>query len=167
MAPTSTSSSHNNGNSASAVAGFLLGSATTLLGLYLTSKLVLVRQGDNTKENSKSASASVFRQQQVQQQNDSSSSNKKTKEIPPEIREEQLSRHTLYFGQDGMEKLKKSSIAVVGVGGVGSHVAHMVRTVQYSNKISWSVLSALDWIGLTMQFLNKTRYISFVLYFST
>jgi hypothetical protein len=118
MASTSTSSSRSNNSASSAVAGFLLGSATTLLGFYLTSKLLEVRQGDNTKENGKNAI--------VTNGNSSNKNNNKTKEIPPEIREEQLSRHTLYFGQDGMEKLKNSSIVVVGVGGVGSHVAHMV-----------------------------------------
>ena len=46
--------------------------------------------------------------------------------LTAEIRNEQLSRHTLYFGADGMEKLKRSKICIVGVGGVGSHTAHMI-----------------------------------------
>lgn len=46
--------------------------------------------------------------------------------LTAEIRDEQLSRHTLYFGVDGMDKLKRSKICIVGVGGVGSHTAHMI-----------------------------------------
>lgn len=46
--------------------------------------------------------------------------------IPEELRDEQLSRHTLYFGDDGMERLRGAKIVVVGLGGVGSHAAHML-----------------------------------------
>jgi tRNA threonylcarbamoyladenosine dehydratase len=46
--------------------------------------------------------------------------------LPADIRDEQLSRHTLYFGTEGMERLKQSMICIVGVGGVGSHTAHMI-----------------------------------------
>ena len=51
---------------------------------------------------------------------------RRTITLTAEIRNEQLSRHTLYFGTDGMNKLKKSKICIVGVGGVGSHTAHMI-----------------------------------------
>lgn len=43
--------------------------------------------------------------------------------IPAELRTEQISRHTLYFGEQGMYTLQKSRVCVVGVGGVGSHAA--------------------------------------------
>ena len=46
--------------------------------------------------------------------------------IPEELREEQLSRHTLYFGDQGMKRLRDAKIVVVGLGGVGSHAAHML-----------------------------------------
>lgn len=94
-----------------ALTGFAVGSAVTLLGVWLTcSRSPSTRSKDNA-----AAKASA------------SSRNISAVTLPPEIREEQLSRHTLYFGEDGMENLKNSSILVVGVGGVGSHIAHMVR----------------------------------------
>jgi tRNA A37 threonylcarbamoyladenosine dehydratase len=43
--------------------------------------------------------------------------------MPADLRAEQISRHTLYFGEHGMAKLKDAKICLVGVGGVGSHAA--------------------------------------------
>jgi len=61
--------------------------------------------------------------------------------LPAEIREEQLSRHTLYFGKEGMERLRNAKIVVVGVGGVGSHVAHMVSRVHVKwTRMLWESL---------------------------
>lgn len=59
-------------------------------------------------------------------QNENFNAPRRTITLTAEIRDEQLSRHTLYFGNDGMDKLKKSKICIVGVGGVGSHTAHMI-----------------------------------------
>ena len=39
--------------------------------------------------------------------------------------DEQLSRSRLFLGEAGQEALTKSFIVVVGLGGVGSHAAHM------------------------------------------
>lgn len=49
-----------------------------------------------------------------------------TRAIPQAIRDEQLSRHALFFGDAGLERLKGSRVCIVGVGGVGSHTAHML-----------------------------------------
>lgn len=51
---------------------------------------------------------------------------RKTAEIPKELHDEQLSRHTLFFGEDGMNRLLNARILVVGLGGVGSHAAIML-----------------------------------------
>jgi hypothetical protein len=40
-----------------------------------------------------------------------------------ELLEEQLSRNTQFLGPEGQEKVASASVAVVGVGGVGSHAA--------------------------------------------
>lgn len=96
-----------------------MGSAATLVYVWVIAKF---------------ASSSKNGTKETTIRNDASGSNKNviaSREIPPEIREEQLSRHTLYFGQDGMKSLKESSIVVVGVGGVGSHVAHMVSQLSF------------------------------------
>jgi tRNA A37 threonylcarbamoyladenosine dehydratase len=56
----------------------------------------------------------------------SSSSSSQLFALPTALRQEQLSRHTLYFGKAGMERLQQARICVVGVGGVGSHTVHML-----------------------------------------
>ena len=43
--------------------------------------------------------------------------------MPADLRAEQVSRHTLYFGESGMQALQNARVCVVGVGGVGSHAA--------------------------------------------
>lgn len=43
--------------------------------------------------------------------------------MPAELRMEQISRHTLFFGDQGMQSLQRARVCVVGVGGVGSHAA--------------------------------------------
>lgn len=47
----------------------------------------------------------------------------KESSIPADLRQEQVSRHTLYFGEQGMKALREARICLVGAGGVGSHAA--------------------------------------------
>ncbi|KAL3906240.1 MAG: hypothetical protein SGILL_009349, partial [Bacillariaceae sp.] len=69
---------------------------------------------------------------------------------PAELREEQLSRHTLYFGKDGMDSIQKANVCVVGVGGVGSHCAVMLaRGGVRSN------LRVIDFDQVTLSSLNR------------
>ena len=46
--------------------------------------------------------------------------------ITAQIRLEQLSRNALFFGEDGMNSITQAAVVVVGLGGVGSHAAHML-----------------------------------------
>lgn len=46
--------------------------------------------------------------------------------VPEELRQEQLSRHALYFGSDGMAAIRAARVCIVGLGGVGSHTAVML-----------------------------------------
>lgn len=71
------------------------------------------------------------------------------KSFPDGLREEQLSRHTLYFGEDGMSKLRGSSVIVVGLGGVGSHAAHMLARAGVSH------LRLIDFDQVTLSSLNR------------
>jgi tRNA A37 threonylcarbamoyladenosine dehydratase len=66
-----------------------------------------------------------------------------TKRIPYHIRQEQLSRHTLYFGSTGMKYVQNASICIVGVGGVGSHVAiSLARSgIRYLRLIDYDQIS--------------------------
>ena len=71
------------------------------------------------------------------------------RKLPNEIREEQLSRHTLFFGQCGIKKLKEASVCVVGVGGVGSHTAHMLA------RSGIGLLRLIDFDQVTVSSLNR------------
>jgi len=46
--------------------------------------------------------------------------------LSEEYRAEQLSRNVLFFGEEGMAKIRGSTVVVVGLGGVGSHAAHLL-----------------------------------------
>jgi len=69
--------------------------------------------------------------------------------LPPEIRSEQLSRNMLYFGSNGMQSITNASVLVVGLGGVGSHAAHMLARsgVKY--------LRLIDFDQVTLSSLNR------------
>jgi tRNA A37 threonylcarbamoyladenosine dehydratase len=116
----------NNSNSAQlAVASFLLGSAVTY---YLST---------------------LSKAKKVQKEPDEKPVQKSTITIPPEMRSEQLSRNELYFGQDGMKSIVNSSILIVGLGGVGSHTAHMLA------RAGVSYIRLVDFDQVTLSSLNR------------
>lgn len=78
-----------------------------------------------------------------------SPSHETTVAIPPEIRSEQLSRNELYFGHDGMKLITGSSILIVGLGGVGSHTAHMLA------RAGVGFLRLVDFDQVTVSSLNR------------
>lgn len=51
---------------------------------------------------------------------------KPEKDMSEDLIREQLSRNYLFFGDDGMEKIRQSFVIVVGVGGVGSWATTML-----------------------------------------
>ncbi|CAB9509451.1 threonylcarbamoyladenosine dehydratase [Seminavis robusta] len=110
-----------------ALTGFALGTAAALAGVWMVSHL---RKKTPKKSETKSYTG-------------------KAVDLPGEIRDEQLSRHTLYFGEEGMDRLKNSSILVVGVGGVGSHVAHMLGRAGVGH------LRLIDFDQVTVSSLNR------------
>lgn len=69
--------------------------------------------------------------------------------LPTEIRAEQLSRNELYFGKEGMENIQNASILVVGLGGVGSHTAHMLA------RAGVGYLKLVDFDQVTLSSLNR------------
>lgn len=50
------------------------------------------------------------------------------REIPPELEEELFSRNRFFF-EEGFEAIRGALVIVVGLGGVGSHAAHMLVSV--------------------------------------
>ena len=69
--------------------------------------------------------------------------------LPRELREEQLSRHTLYFGDEGMATIQISKVCVVGLGGVGSHTAIMLARGGIGH------LRIIDFDQVTLSSLNR------------
>lgn len=69
--------------------------------------------------------------------------------LPDHIRQEQLSRHELYFGQEGMRQIRSSRVVVVGLGGVGSHAAIMLARGGVER------LTLIDFDLVTVSSLNR------------
>jgi len=80
--------------------------------------------------------------------------------LPPEIRSEMLSRNSLYFSPPpssssstpanvGMERITGASVLVVGLGGVGSHAAHMLA------RSGVGYLRLVDFDMVTLSSLNR------------
>ncbi|CAJ1962453.1 unnamed protein product [Cylindrotheca closterium] len=86
----------------------------------------------------------------ITKQSSSDTKNKdKIPSIPAELREEQLSRHTLYFGEEGMKSIRNSKVCVVGLGGVGSHTAIMLA------RGGVEFLRLIDFDQVTLSSLNR------------
>jgi tRNA A37 threonylcarbamoyladenosine dehydratase len=108
----------------STLVGFVVGSLTAVLVLTFLSK-------------------------KRQRKSENRPSSRSKRGLPAELRDEQLSRHTLYFGEKGMMKLKSAKVVVVGLGGVGSHTAHMLARAGVSH------LRLIDFDQVTLSSLNR------------
>lgn len=62
---------------------------------------------------------------------------------------EQLSRIDSFFGREGLEKIRGAFVIVVGVGGVGSHAAHMLARSGVGR------LRLVDFDNVTLSSLNR------------
>jgi tRNA A37 threonylcarbamoyladenosine dehydratase len=62
---------------------------------------------------------------------------------------EQLSRNTQFFGDKGQNLIQNSFVIVVGLGGVGSHVAHMLARAGVRR------LRLIDFDNVTLSSLNR------------
>ncbi|KAF1794791.1 Nitrophenylphosphatase-like domain [Phytophthora cactorum] len=66
-----------------------------------------------------------------------------------ELLEEQLSRISAFFGPEGFAKVKDAFVVVVGLGGVGSHAAHMLA------RSGVGKLRLVDFDNVTLSSLNR------------
>ena len=105
-----------------ALAGATIGAATALgVAVLAASSLPLGRSGSGSgSAGENSAGRSRFHSNKVKVASKASDKANET------IRKEQLSRGYLFFGEEGQEKIDGAYVVVVGVGGVGSHAAHML-----------------------------------------
>ncbi|KAI9316942.1 hypothetical protein DFJ73DRAFT_635816 [Zopfochytrium polystomum] len=69
--------------------------------------------------------------------------------IPEELIREQLSRNYAFFGEEAMKKVRGSFVVVVGVGGVGSHAAHMLMRSGVER------IRVIDFDQVTLSSLNR------------
>ena len=68
---------------------------------------------------------------------------------PPEIFKEQFARNEAFFGSDGQKKVHGAFVVVVGLGGVGSHAAHMLA------RSGVRKLRLVDFDMVTLSSLNR------------
>ena len=66
-----------------------------------------------------------------------------------EFHVEQLSRNKLYFGDSGLVEITKASVVVVGLGGVGSHCAHLLA------RSGIKYISLVDFDQVTLSSTNR------------
>ena len=70
-------------------------------------------------------------------------------ELPPDIEAEVFSRNVSFFGEEGFRAIRGSFMVVVGLGGVGSHAAHMIARSGVGH------LRIIDFDQVTLSSLNR------------
>eukprot|EP00039_Didymoeca_costata_P011625 m.164228 g.164228 ORF g.164228 m.164228 type:complete len:167 (-) comp15231_c0_seq12:1080-1580(-) len=68
---------------------------------------------------------------------------------PKILMQEQLSRNTLFYGQEAQRKVEDAYVVVVGVGGVGSHAANILA------RSGVKQLKLIDFDQVTLSSLNR------------
>ena len=143
-----TASTNNNKDTTMMVLSFLLGASCTVVWNYY------YLSNNKTSDNTATSSSKKRRQSHKsssKKSNPSSDENTTTttSSIPTSLREEQLSRHELFFGKDGLKSIQNAKVCVVGLGGVGSHTAIMLARggVEY--------LRLIDFDQVTLSSLNR------------
>jgi len=126
------------GGTIAALTGFAVGTALTATLTFALSKRKLGHGGGSSQPTPGNATSSA-----------GGKSNKAQASLPPEIRDEQLSRNVLYFGEEGMRDISSARVAVIGLGGVGSHCAHMLA------RSGVGYLRFIDFDQVTLSSLNR------------
>lgn len=67
----------------------------------------------------------------------------------PEIKAEQFSRNTHFFGENGQAEIERATVCIVGVGGVGSHAATMLA------RAGVGTLRLIDFDNVSLSSLNR------------
>jgi len=70
-------------------------------------------------------------------------------EVPAHIRDEVWSRNMTFFGNEGFALIRGSFVVVVGLGGVGSHAAHMLA------RSGCGALRVMDFDQVSLSSLNR------------
>lgn len=118
--------------------------ALTLTGCFIAGATCAVAYGwlfDRRRKSSELSSYSADKR--------ATPSKSSTPSVPEELRQEQLSRHELYFGKKNMDLIRSSNVCVVGLGGVGSHCAIMLARGGVER------LRLIDFDQVTLSSLNR------------
>jgi tRNA A37 threonylcarbamoyladenosine dehydratase len=135
------------GSSLVFIAGLLAGSSIALLVNHIVHRHVRRRREFIDDEVLPSSAMLLSQQQQT---------STTTTTLPSEIRMEMLSRNSLYFDAPsssssndssstggGMERITNAHVLIVGLGGVGSHIAHMLARsgIKYIRLIDFDMIT--------------------------
>ena len=125
---------------------FLAGAVSSAAALYLWRQII-----SPTNQHKDTTIAEARRTSNSPDDSSSSTAENDCTQIvlPDEFRDEQLSRNLLYFGEEGMKFVSQSSVVVVGLGGVGSHAAHMLA------RAGVGYLRLIDFDQVTLSSLNR------------
>jgi tRNA threonylcarbamoyladenosine dehydratase len=133
-----------NGFSSTILVSFAAGCAT-----IVTAQLIVGRLRSLAKTTKRSQKDDVISASTVNASSTTRTTSSSSISLTPLMRREQLSRHYLYFGESGMEQLRNARVLIVGVGGVGSHAAHMLARSGIGH------LKLIDYDQLTLSSLNR------------
>ena len=111
------------------------------LGVALHMTLSALPTTSSSKKTSSSSSSSHSSESQSSSSFSSSSSSSSSSSggsaaaaaVSEEIRRELYSRSISFFGEEGFQRLERSFVVVVGLGGVGSHAANMLARAGLTN----------------------------------
>lgn len=138
----------------SPISSSTVGFAAGLFAGSLVASLLLAPRRSRSRDEACASDAQIIVARGNEQNHDdgagsSSSESRRRRHLPPEIRSEMLSRNSLYFASDGMDQITASAVLVVGLGGVGSHTAHMLA------RAGVKYLRLVDFDQVTLSSLNR------------
>ena len=128
----------------SSLAAFAAGAATALLGASVLLWRLSDRGGSQSRAPKSSVATTTQRKADTQQQKQEEDDDDDTL-----FCNEQLSRHRAFFGDVSEDAIERAFVVVVGVGGVGSHAAHLISRAGVSR------LRLIDFDNVSLSSLNR------------
>lgn len=131
------------------VAGGAVGAYLTA-SLYARSQEALTSDGTRTSSVTVSAAANPGRSERREERQQSKEQSHQSLSVEEdEIIAEHFTRNVQFFGVKGQQRVAKSFVVVVGLGGVGSHCAHMLLRSGVSR------LRLIDFDQVSLSSLNR------------
>jgi len=138
-------------NASSIVLPFILGVVVSSISYYIINNNISNNSDNSSSSNNSNNSKKHKKSSTIDNKNttsdDKNDSHKNN--IPQYVKEEIFSRIQSFFGDSNFNKIKDSNVIVVGLGGVGSHAAHMLVRSGVGN------LRLIDFDQVTVSSLNR------------